>query len=218
MSTSSRRQIHFVRDGEPLSPAAAEAFVDAVEAAIDERGIAAVALCGGTIARKLFDLLTDEPFAERLERLWPLIHVFFSAERHVSPLDRDSVYRAVHWALLSRFAVPVCNVHRVRTTMTDPRGAAFAYEDELRRFFEMHGLMQDGLPCLDLTLMTLEPGRETEGVESRRDREGRWVKAQGGEIVLTLPVVGNARSALILFPRGDAAAAGCAAHLLRFVA
>ena len=63
MTTSSRRQIHFVRDGEALSPAAAEAFVDAVEVAVLERGIAAIALSAGTTAKKLFALLTEAPFA-----------------------------------------------------------------------------------------------------------------------------------------------------------
>src|SRR5262245_20215431 len=218
MPTSSRRQIHFVRDGEALSPAAAEAFVEAVSSAVAERGVAAVALCGGEIAKKLFVLLTNTPFAERLESLWPRIHVFWTAERHVSPLHPESRFRAVHWSLLSRFVVPTRNIHPVRATMSDPRSTAIAYEREMRTFFEAEGLMRDGLPCLDLALLALEPGREPEEIVSRRDASGRWVAARDGDILLTLPVLGNARSALVLFPRGDAASAGCAAHLLRFVA
>ncbi|HEX4823897.1 MAG TPA: 6-phosphogluconolactonase [Candidatus Polarisedimenticolaceae bacterium] len=207
-----------MRDGEALSPAAAEAFVDAVEVAVLERGIAVVALSGGTTAKKLFSLLTETPFAERLEPLWPRVHVFFAAERHVGPLHPESRYRVVHWSLLSRFDVPGRNIHRVRTTMSDPRHTAAAYENELRSFFASKGLMRDGLPCLDLALIALEPGSEREEIASRRDVEGCWVTTDGEQILLTLPVLGNARSALVLFPSGDAAAAGSAAHLLRFVA
>jgi hypothetical protein len=70
----------------------------------------------------------------------------------------------------------------------------------------------------------LEDHEESESVAARTDSSGRWVTTrtaetrERAEIVLTLPVLGNARSALVLFPNGDAAAAGRAAHLLRFVA
>jgi 6-phosphogluconolactonase len=224
MQTTSRRQIHFVKDGENLSPSAAEAFVDAVETAIASRGVAAVALCGGTIARKLFDLLAGDPYADRLASLWPRIHVFFSTERHVTSNHPESAFRLVQWSLLSRFAIPSANVHRVRTTMADPATVARAYELEMRTFFRVRGLMRDGLPCFDLTVLALEAGQEAGAVESRGSKTGRWVGTRSArdcepeEIVLTLPILGNARNSLVLFPEGDAAAAGCAAHLLRFVA
>jgi len=224
MRTTSRRQIHFVKDGENLSPSAAEAFVDAVETAIASRGVAAVALCGGAIARKLFDMLADEPFKSRLAPLWTRIHVFWSTERHVNPNHPESYFRVVHWSLLSRFAIPSRNIHRVRTTMSDPAGVAVAYEAEMRTFFRLRNLMRDGLPCFDLTLLALEPGQEENAVTERGTATGRWVairtatSCEREEIVLTLPILGNARNSLVLFPEGDAAAAGCAAHLLQFVA
>jgi hypothetical protein len=75
-----------------------------------------------------------------------------------------------------------------------------------------------------LTVLALEAGQEAGAVESRGSKTGRWVGTRSArdcepeEIVLTLPILGNARNSLVLFPEGDAAAAGCAAHLLRFVA
>jgi len=224
MQTTSRRQIHFVRDGEGLSCSAAEAFVTAVEEGIADRGVAAVALCGGSTTRRLFAMLAAEPYASRLEPLWTRLHVFWTTEHNVSPDHPDSCFRLAHWALLGRFAIPSRNIHRIRTEMADSAGVAASYQEELRSFFLRCGLMRDGLPCFDLTILALEDREESEMVEARAGDPGRWVitrtgpTRERGEFLLTLPVLGNARNALVLFPDGDAAAAGRAAHLLRFVA
>lgn len=223
MPVISQRQIHFVRDGESLSEGAAEAFVDAVETAISDRGVAAVALCGGSISRKLFAMLAEEPYASRLAPLWTRLHVFWTTERHVRPDHPDSFFRLAHWTLLSRFSIPSTNVHRIRAEMADSKTVAAAYQQDLRTFFEPRGLMRDGFPCFDLTVLALDPHAERETVEARTDPAGRWVTTRTSareqkEIMLTLPVLGAARSALVLFGSGDAAAAGRAAHLLKFVA
>lgn len=224
MHTISRRQIHFVRDGESLAASAADAFVDAVEKGIASRGVAAVALSGGATARKLFAMLADDPYAARLAPLWTRLHVFWTTERHVRPDHPESCYRLAHWGLFSRFVIPSSNIHRIRAEMSDGATVASAYQHELRTFFQPRGLMRDGLPCFDLTILALEDHEEQDSVQARDDDDGRWVTTrtalthERGEIVLTLPVLGNARNALVLFPNGDAAAAGRAAHALRFVA
>jgi 6-phosphogluconolactonase len=223
MQTITQRQIHFVPDGQTLSATAAEAFVKAVEKAIAIRGVAAVALCGGSTSRKLFDMLTAEPYASRLQPLWTRLHVFWTTELHVQPDHPESCYRLAHWSLLSRFAIPSTNIHRIRAEMADGASVATAYHHELRTFFQPRGLMRDGLPCFDLTILSLEAREELESIETSVDDARRWVTTrttesrERGEIGLTLPVLRNARSSLLLFSN-DAAAAGRAAHLLRFVA
>jgi 6-phosphogluconolactonase len=223
MQTITQRQIHFVPDGQTLSATAAEAFVKAVENAIAIRGVAAVALCGGSTSRKLFDMLTAEPYASRLQPLWTRLHVFWTTELHVQPDHPESCYRLAHWSLLSRFAIPSTNIHRIRAEMADGGSVATAYHHELRTFFQPRGLMRDGLPCFDLTILSLEAREELESIETSVDDARRWVTTrttesrERGEIGLTLPVLRNARSSLLLFSN-DAAAAGRAAHLLRFVA
>src|SRR5258705_8905238 len=114
MQAINQRQIHFVPDGETLQTSAADAFVNAVDSAIASRGVAAVALCGGSTTRKLFEMLTEEPYASRLRPLWTRLHVFWTTERHVQPDHPESCYRLAHWSLLSRFAIPSANVHRIR--------------------------------------------------------------------------------------------------------
>jgi 6-phosphogluconolactonase len=223
MQTITQRQIHFVPDGQTLSATAAEAFVKAVEKAIAIRGVAAVALCGGSTSRKLFDMLTAEPYASRLQPLWTRLHVFWTTELHVQPDHPESCYRLAHWSLLSRFAIRSTNIHRIRAEMADGASVATAYHHELRTFFQPRGLMRDGLPCFDLTILSLEAREELESIETSVDDARRWVTTrttesrERGEIGLTLPVLRNARSSLLLFSN-DAAAAGRAAHLLRFVA
>jgi 6-phosphogluconolactonase len=221
MPTMTRRLIHFVRDGETLSESAADAFVEAVEDAIASRGVAAVALCGGPAVRKLFDMLAAEPHASRLSPLWTRLHVFWTSERHVSPDHPESCYRLAHWSLLSRFAIPSTNIHRIRAEMADGATVASAYQHELRSFFQPRGLLRDGLPCFDLTILALQPQQEEAMIEARADAAGRWVtNCTSGrrEIALTLPVLGNARNTLVMFPDGEATAAGRAANLLGFVA
>src|SRR5260221_4397317 len=166
MQTITQRQIHFVPDGQILSAIAAEAFVTAVEKAIASRGVAAVALCGGSTSRKLFDMLTAEPYASRLQPLWTRLHVFLTTELHVQPDHPESCYRLAHWSLLSRFAIPSANVHRIRAEMADGASVAAAYHHELRTFFQPRGLMRDGLPCFDLTILALEDREELASVES----------------------------------------------------
>jgi 6-phosphogluconolactonase/glucosamine-6-phosphate isomerase/deaminase len=223
MQTITQRQIHFVPDGQALSAAAAEAFVDAVEKAIASRGVAAVALCGGSTSRKLFDMLTAEPYASRLQPLWTRLHVFWTTELHVQPDHPESCYRLAHWSLLSRFAIPSRNIHRIRGEMADGASVASAYHHELRTFFQPRGLMREGFPCFDLTILALEAREELESIETASDDARRWVTTrttesrERGEIGLTLSVLRNARSSLLLFSK-DAAAAGRATHLLRFVA
>jgi 6-phosphogluconolactonase len=223
MQTITQRQIHFVPDGETLSSTAAEAFVDAVEQAVALRGVAAVALSGGGTTRKLFDMLTAEPFASRLQPLWPRLHVFWTTERHVQPDHPESCYRLAHWSLLCRFAIPSTNIHRIRAEMADGVSVASAYQHELRTFFQPRGLLRDGLPCFDLAILALDDRMDLASVESTTGETRRWVTTrtpssdERGEIGLTLPVLRNARSSLVLFSNG-AAAAGRAAHLLQFVA
>ena len=223
MEAITQRQIHFVPDGASLSTTAADAFVDAVDKAIASRGVAAVALSGGRTTRKLFDMLTDEPYASRLQPLWTRLHIFWTAERHVQPDHPESCYRLAHWSLLSRFAVPSANIHRMRAEMADGASVASAYHHELRTFFQPRGLLRDGLPCFDLAIVTLDNREGLASFESTSGDTRRWVTTrtppsrERGEIRLTLPVLRNARSSLVLFSN-DAAAAGRAAHLLRFVA
>ena len=219
-----RRQIHFVRNDADLGRIAAEAFVGVLEDAVAARGVATVALSGGATPRALYERLTEGPLAVRMAPLWPKVHIFWTGERHVRPDHPESCYRMAHWSLLSRIAIPSINVHRIRAEMSEARDAAVAYHERLRTFFTIHEQIEGGLPRFDLVVLGLEDRDETSALENRATDPGRWVVTrwceQRGrhEIGLSLPVLNNARRALVLLPDGDAGAAGRAAHLLRFVA
>src|SRR5487761_1868952 len=67
-------------------------------------GILFVALSGGTTPRPVYELLATPPLRERMP--WPRIHWFWGDERFVPKDHRDSNFRMVSEALLSRAPVP----------------------------------------------------------------------------------------------------------------
>jgi 6-phosphogluconolactonase len=117
---------------EALMQAAAEAFVRCAAEAMRTSGRFAVALSGGSTPRRLYELLTTEPHAARVD--WPRVYVFWGDERCVPPEDPASNYRMARESLLDRVPVPGPNVHRIRGE-DDPADAAEAYERELRQAF-----------------------------------------------------------------------------------
>lgn len=218
------RQIHFVSEGDDLARAVAEELVGTLEDAAAIRGVATVALSGGRTAARALEILSGEPYATRADRLWRRVHFFWSEERHVRPDHPESCFRQAHWSLLGRIAVPSVNVHRVRGEMSDAGDAAAAYHQELRSFFVPRHLTRDGLPCFDLAFVCADAADEAVASEARAAEAGRWAVARWSdgairyEIGLTLAVIHNARKVLVFLPEGDAAGAGRAASLLRFVA
>lgn len=185
-------------DAPALATAAAEAFSNAAERAIEERGRFAVALVGGSTPKALYETLADEyggaPY-------WPRVHAFFGDERPVPPDHEDSNYRTAREALLDR--VPVGSVHRMRGEL-DPAEAARLYEEELREFF---GVAAGEVPRFDLVLLGMGGDGHTLSLFPRtlaldvRDRlvvENPVEKLGQTRITLTLPVVEAARAATFL--------------------
>jgi 6-phosphogluconolactonase len=81
-----------------------------------------VALSGGSTPRRLYELLAEPPWRDRMG--WERIHWFWGDERFVPPDHPDSNYRMVREAMLSRVAVPAGNIHPVPTVGLDPEEAA----------------------------------------------------------------------------------------------
>jgi 6-phosphogluconolactonase len=185
-------------DATALAVAAAEAFNEAAERAVEERGRFAVALAGGSTPKALYELLADRygdaPY-------WPHVHVFFGDERPVPPDHEDSNYRMAKEALLDR--VPVGSVHRMRGEL-EPAEAARLYEEELRDSF---GVAPGEAPRFDLVLLgmgedghtlSLFPRTPALDVRDRLVAENPVEKLGQTRITLTLPVLDAARAATFL--------------------
>lgn len=104
---------------------AAQRMATVLQAALDARGRASVALSGGTSPERAYAELARRPVD------WSRVHVYFVDERAVDPSSERSNYRMVHRTLLEPAGVPAAHVHRMRGEADDLDAAAREYEAAL---------------------------------------------------------------------------------------
>ncbi len=133
-------------DDETVAARAATHVESAVRRAVAERGVAHVALSGGTTPGRTYELLGAD--GRELEGL----EVWFADERCVAPEDEDSNYLLVQRTLLAGGEIAPERVHRMLGELGPEQGAA-AYAKELSE----HVPSVDGLPVLDLVVLGIGP-------------------------------------------------------------
>ena len=127
MSTNAEVQILPTKSD--VARRAAEEFVRAAAASVQERGAFSVALAGGSTPLGMYELLAGEPYRSQVE--WERVLFFWGDERCVPPDDPESNYGAAAAALVSGLGLPGANVHRMHGEL-DPHEASVAYEHEVR--------------------------------------------------------------------------------------
>ena len=125
-------------DPAALSHAAARHFVDGARAAVEARGIARLALSGGSTPKATFKLLADPAQPYRAAMPWERLEIFWVDERCLPPDHPDSNYRMTRENLLDHVPIPAAQVHRMMGEL-DPEEAAAKYESELRNHFRLEG-------------------------------------------------------------------------------
>jgi 6-phosphogluconolactonase len=130
-----------------VAKAAAELFTTAVINAVSARGVARVAISGGTTPKAMFALLAAEPFAFQIP--WDKLDRFWVDERCVPPDNTDSNYRMTREALLSKVPLPADRIHRMEGELA-PEVAAARYESTIRNAFRLEGAQT---PTFDLILL-----------------------------------------------------------------
>jgi 6-phosphogluconolactonase len=158
-------------------------------------GFMNVALSGGHTPIDFFRAL-----AERKESIrWEKVHIFLVDERFVSPGDEDSNYHMIRKTLLDNIPIPENNVHPVRTVGLSPEEAAFTYEQDLKRHFNVQ---QGKFPRFDLVVLGLGEDGHTASLFPGSPglfEADRWAvavkpdRAPHDRITLTLPVINNGR-------------------------
>jgi 6-phosphogluconolactonase len=113
-------------DAEAVAKRAALQIARDLESARRTRGVAHLALSGGTTPARTYELLASEL------RDWERIEVWFADERCVGPQDEQSNYRLARETLLSTANVPDERVHRMLGELGPEDGAA-------RYARELHG-------------------------------------------------------------------------------
>jgi 6-phosphogluconolactonase len=191
-----------------LFAAAAEEVVRAAEEAVAARGRFTIALSGGSTPKSLFNLLATNA---RTTLPWDRMFFFWGDERHVPPTDAESNYRMADEAMLSKIPVAAGNVFRIATENPHAAAAADAYEQTLRKFFQ---LGPGEFPRFDLILLGMGPDGHTASLfpgtaalqEKSRLVVANWVeKLKASRITLTLPVLNAARCVAFLVSGTDKA-------------
>ena len=140
-----------------MALASARLFAEKVEQAVATRGIARVAISGGSTPQATFKLLADPagPFAASVP--WGKVQLFWVDERCVGPDDPESNYGVAKRLLLSKVPIPAENVFRMEGEL-DPEVAASRYESTLRNVMKMEGAES---PAFDLLTLGMGPDGHT---------------------------------------------------------
>ena len=140
-----------------MAAASARLFAETVQQAVAKRGVARVAISGGSTPKSTFKLLADPegPFAKTLP--WDKLQLFWVDERCVGPEDPESNYGVARELLLSKVPIAAKNVFRMEGEL-DPEVAASRYESRLRNALKLEGAET---PAFDLLTLGMGPDGHT---------------------------------------------------------
>jgi 6-phosphogluconolactonase len=192
-------ELTVAEDVDATARVCAERIVATIETARAERGVAHVALAGGSTPARMYELLADRPTD------WRDVHLWLSDERCVPLDDADSNYRLVARTLLTR--LPAGTTPPIAHAVTragdgDPPAAAADYEAELRT-----AVPGTPFPVLDLALLGLGEDGHTASLfpdDPVLEERQRLVVAVRGRkpppdrVTFTLPLLRAARAIVVL--------------------
>lgn len=150
-------EVVVVADADALAEAAARRVVASLGEAVAARGLAHVALTGGSTAPALYERLVAAGPGAGVT--WPAIHCWWGDERFV-PLDHPASNAGAAQDILGLgLGLPAANLHPwpVAAALADaagPDGAARAYASEVTRAMP---LAAAGDPIFDLLLLGVGP-------------------------------------------------------------
>jgi 6-phosphogluconolactonase len=183
--------------------AAAKLFSDVVLKAAADRGVARIAISGGTTPKSMFQLLADP--AEAFLKLvpWDRIELYWVDERCVPPDHAESNFRMTKEALLSKVPLPPERVHRMEGEL-DPEVAAARYESVIRNSFKLEGAET---PTFDLILLGMGDDGHTASLFPHTDALNEMShivvpnhvpQKDAWRITLTWPVINQGREVAFL--------------------
>lgn len=186
-----------------VAAAAASLFAKHAAEAAAARGIARIAISGGSTPKRMFALLADETKPFRAEVPWDKLDLYWVDERCVGPEDADSNYRMTREQLLSKVPLAADRVHRMEGEL-DPQEAASRYESLLRTNWKLEGAEA---PIFDLVMLGMGDDGHTASLFPHTEglnEMGRLVIANHvpqkdtWRITLTWPVINLGRDVVFL--------------------
>ena len=181
-------------DAGAVAREAANRFVSIVADAVEHRGIARVALSGGSTPKAVYPLLLEPARRDAID--WSAVEFFWGDERAVPPDHPESNFGVAYGMLISQLpGVRADRIHRMQAEAPDLDAAAIAYEAELRLAFDARG---DAPPAFDLVWLGMGPDGHTASLfpgTAALDETERWVVANwvpsrdAWRMTLTFPVL-----------------------------
>ena len=186
-----------------VAEAAAALFSTEAIAAVKARGIARIAISGGSTPKRMFAILADpeKPYAAGTP--WDKLELFWVDERCVPPTDSDSNYKMTKEALLDHIPLPASQIHRMEGEL-DPHEAAARYESEIRNTFRLEGAQT---PTFDLVLLGMGDDGHTASLFPHTDAlneislivtPNHVPQKDTWRITLTKPVINHGREVAFL--------------------
>lgn len=200
LDLGARGEAWVVADAEALAREAAALVINTLHVAVTTRGVASVALSGGSTPKRMGELFVEEPYVSQMP--WPSIQFFWGDERTV-PLSSEESNAGV--AMRTFFNQVPDNPARVHPWQTEsnPDTAAANYQALLGELLPV----EDGYPRFDLVLLGMGDDGHTASLFPHTpalNETERWAVANPVEklntvrLTLTAPVINNARMVVFL--------------------
>src|SRR6266478_6340777 len=103
-------QVDVFADIQALTEGAARRFELIATKAVEDHGVFAVALSGGSTPKVLYRLMSTD-HAIRSKIPWPKVHFFFGDERHVPPEHDESNFRMANEAMFEGLRPEHLHIH-----------------------------------------------------------------------------------------------------------
>ena len=186
-----------------VARAAAGLFASTAVEAVAARGVAKLAISGGSTPKTMLQMLAskDEAFLGMVP--WDKIELFWVDERCVGPEDAESNYGMTKKAMLDGVPLPAERIHRMEGEL-EPEVGASKYEAEIRNTFKLEGAET---PTFDLVLLGMGPDGHTASLfphTEALDEMARICVANhvpqkdSWRVTLTWPVINQGRTVAFL--------------------
>ena len=188
--------VEVLPDKSALIERSLEIVLTKIEAAIAQRGLATIALAGGSTPKPLYEKLAEQDLP------WEKIHVFWGDERYVPADHPDSNEGMARRAWLDQVPLPAANIHPMPTDASDPAAAAAQHEAEVQAFFT---ISTGTFPAFDIILLgigddghtaSLFPHTDALQVRDRLITVGN--KDGQPRLTFTAPLINQAHAVLFL--------------------
>lgn len=204
MAKKIQAEYRVFEEQQALARATAQHFVDGIRAAVAARGVARIAISGGSTPKQVFALLADETEPYRAAIPWERLRLFWVDERCVPPEHPDSNYGAARELLLSRVPVKPEHVVRIEGEL-DPEEAAAKYESAIRGQFRLEGAE---VPIFDVVQLGMGDDGHTASLFPHTEALGEMMRVavanhvpqqkQSWRVTLTWPVINAGREVFFL--------------------